>query len=58
MLIEMGATIVYGLVAEKIRSYDDLEKLERIDFARWLNIYNPDPWISDLNRKPATPRHV
>ena len=49
MLIEMGATILYGLRAENIQSYDDLERLEGIDFARWLSKYNEHPWISNLS---------
>ena len=52
MLIEMGATILYGVLSENIRSYADLEKLERVDFAQWLRNYNGDPWLSDLSENP------
>jgi uncharacterized protein with NAD-binding domain and iron-sulfur cluster len=52
MAIEMGATILHGLIAENIGTYADLEKLEGIDFARWLGKYNSNPCISDLAVNP------
>jgi uncharacterized protein with NAD-binding domain and iron-sulfur cluster len=52
MAIEMGATILRGLIVENIQSYDDLEKLEDIDFACWLTKYNSNPSISDLAVNP------
>jgi uncharacterized protein with NAD-binding domain and iron-sulfur cluster len=52
LLIEMGTTILNGLLAEGIQTYDDLEKLEGIDFSRWLSKYSAQPWIGDLTANP------
>lgn len=52
LLIGMGATILRGLKAEPIKSYEDLEKLEEIDFARWLSKYARGWRISDLDQNP------
>jgi len=52
LLVETGATILHGLVAEWIWSYAGLEKLEVIDFAAWLKKYNTRPGFADLAQNP------
>jgi uncharacterized protein with NAD-binding domain and iron-sulfur cluster len=51
-LVETAATIMLGILAENISSYADLEKLEGIDFAKWLSKYSIDASIADLAVNP------
>ncbi|HTU92879.1 MAG TPA: NAD(P)-binding protein, partial [Gemmataceae bacterium] len=51
-LVETAATIMFGILAENISSYADLEKLEGIDFAKWLSKYSIDASIADLAVNP------
>ena len=51
-LLETAATIMFGILAENISSYADLEKLEGIDFAKWMSQHSIDASIADLAVNP------
>jgi uncharacterized protein with NAD-binding domain and iron-sulfur cluster len=53
LLMNMGATIVSGLLVDQVCSFEELEqKLEAEDFSSWLKRHNSLPLVWDLRSNP------